>query len=160
MAQATPSAGVARAGLMAWMLAASACGEGELPGIYFDVDVRGTADECNEPDVEFEESYTYRVVLDGSAAQVFVDEALLATGFVQGCEFLYTSPTFTTEDDEGTVRWTIDGEATIAVQEGCDAGEGWSGVERLRISASTDDEVDPGCVVTTSVEGVRTGEVR
>lgn len=131
-----------------------ACSE-ELPGDYFEVNLTTTEDGCNEPDVASEETWEYRVVLNGGVGEIYIDEALMASGTVQGCNFTYRSPLFTDRRDDGTVvRWSVSGDAQFASGDGCDAGEGWLGTEEVVIVSSTNTAtLAPGCGYTMAAEG-------
>jgi hypothetical protein len=138
--------------------AAAACGEPELPGHLFEVTVEARTDGCNEPDVSYAETFTYRLVLEDSRATVYIGESTLATGALTGCDLSYASTVWTDTRPEGTVRWSIIGEATVSLGDGCDAGDGWVGDETLRVNASTVDDIDQGCVMELDASGTYLGE--
>jgi hypothetical protein len=135
------------------------CAEGEAPGHYFDISIADDRDECNEPDVVYKQDFEYRVVVDGSSATIFVDGGTFATGAYTGCDLVYSSTLLTDEREGGTVRWKIAGNAVISLGDGCDAGEGWVGEERIDITESEDEDLRRGCSYYTTVEGTYRGFV-
>lgn len=141
------------------------CAEGDLPGQYFDLTLESGNDECNDPKVVDKEKFTYRLVLEGSAVQLFIGDALLATGALAGCDLTYQSPIWTDNREDGvggeteSVRWSIHGDATVGLSDLCDAGDGWVGEERIDILSSTDPDVPAGCSYFMDVTGNYTGLV-
>lgn len=135
------------------------CATGDEPGHYFDVAVNTDRDECNEPDVSYKEAFRYRLALDGSSATIFIDGAPFAAGVLSGCDLVYDSILYTDERETGTVRWKVAGSAVVDIGNGCDAGAGWVGEERIDITESEDPEIERGCSFYTTVEGSYEGEV-
>lgn len=140
--------------LPALLLLASACAEA-LPGDYFEVRLKSSGDACNDPAVQSDETWTYRLVTQGEQAVVYIDDAVLASGSILGCNLTYRS-TVRTERREGgeVVRWSLEGSALVAAGEGCDAGDGWVGTEQITIvSSSKSDGLTPGCTYDLTAEG-------
>lgn len=132
----------------------TACGA-DLPGDWFEVTFTTTSDGCNDPEVRAEETWLYRVVVDGTAGDLFLADQPFATGTVEGCNFRYGTPLFSERRENGaSVRWTLTGEARFAAGDGCDAGEGWSGTETITIISSSDGaDVPAGCRHELAAEG-------
>lgn len=150
---------------LALVLGLAGCASKDLPGDYFDLTVESTTDECNDPKVVDKETFTYRLVVDGSAVTIFMDDALLATGSLQGCDLTYQSPIWTDNRDDGNggtseaIGWSIHGDATVGLSDLCDAGDGWVGEERIDILNSTDPDVPAGCSYFFDAVGTYTGSV-
>lgn len=143
------------------------CTAEELPGVYYEVvletakDAEGALkDECNDPPEAEQQTYTYVVQAEGANAKIFIDGGLFATGALAGCDLSYQSPIWTEDrEDGGSVRWSVRGDAVISLGEGCNAGDGWEGEERIDVVNSTSDSVPPGCSYWMSVSGAYVGEV-
>ncbi len=145
---------------LAIVLTTSACANGDLPGHIFDIAINSSTDECNDPAVNYKESFTYRVLLEGTAATIFIGEDPLATGVLSGCELVYQSTVFTDQREDVLVRWKLLGTATVQLGGGgCDAGGGWTGEEQIYITESTDPDVPRGCTYYTNLTGSYAGEV-
>ncbi len=140
----------------AWLLlpVLAACTP-ELPGDYYEISLELTDDQCNDPPVPSSETWTYRVVTTGNDVGIFIDEGRLATGSFLGCNLTYRSPLLSERREDGTaVRWSIEGTAQVSAGEGCEAGDGWLGSERIAIVSSSDEQAVPtGCTYTMSAEG-------
>lgn len=140
-------------------MVAGGCAGGDLPGHRFDVAVEVSEDGCAQDTVGDKESFTYRVVVEGASAQVFVGEDLLGTGVLSGCDITYTSPLWSDVRPRGDIRWRLSGDAVIALGDGCAAEDGWTGIETAEILESADADVQGGCVVRWDVTGSYEGEV-
>ncbi len=149
----------------ALLLGLVGCSAKDLPGEYFDITVESTSDECNDPKVVDKETFTYRLVVEGSAVTLFMDDSLLATGSLQGCDLTYQSPIWTDNRDDGNggttqaIGWSIHGDATVGLSDLCDAGDGWVGEERIDVLNSTDPDVPAGCSYFLDATGTYTGSV-
>jgi hypothetical protein len=141
----------------------AACGGGALPGHYFEITASGSDNGCtSEAPSDYTETFTYRLdVVAANDVTVYIDDVVLATGGLDGCEISYRSPLFTDVRGEDTIRWALIGKATISLGDNasCGAGEGWIGTERIEISSSTADDVAPGCSYKLDVEGTYLEEV-
>lgn len=143
--------------LLASLCLAPACGVGTEPGHYFEVTTTGARNRCTEADpTEYSETFTYRLeFISVNDVVLYVDGIALGAGVVSGCELTYRSPLYTDVRDEDTIRWSLRGEARIALGDNasCGAGQGWTGLETIEVSSSTTDEVEVGCVYELEVGG-------
>ena len=71
------------------------CGEGDLPGHYWDVELSLLEDACNASPVGYNESLEYRVVYDLDDIEVAVGPDVFAVGTSSGCEVSYSTITWT-----------------------------------------------------------------
>ncbi|MGC6493671.1 MAG: hypothetical protein ACON5B_12600 [Myxococcota bacterium] len=139
------------------------CAETELPGHMYAMNVVLAADECNNPEVPYSDSFEYRLVTSGATAKLYMGEGLVANGTANGCEIKYRSAQIADRRENGTIWWTLNGEAMVDRGDGCEAtegvGEGWGGEEIFTIVDSSVPEIARGCTYTTTVSGVYLGEV-
>ena len=74
----------------------------------------------------------------------------LGRGTLRGREVTYSSPPFEEERDDGRVRWSMTGRATL------DSGRVlWEGTETISVLESTDASVQTGCDHVQSLAGER-----
>ena len=141
----------------------AACDGQEAPGFYYDVTLTGTGNECSTEDpAAYSETLEYRLERVGTGdVIVYVDDTVLGTGVIDGCDVSYRSTLFTDTRDGHTVRWALSGTAAIALGSsgGCASGDGWLGTERIEVSSSTDPTIMAGCVYDLQVTGTFLREV-
>ncbi len=142
----------------ALLVGSAGCATGDLPGHYW-VTVTSDKDQCNNPPVEYSETFEYRGVFSASAVEIYIDEHLFATGFINGCEVQYSTVTYATEHDGYEVRWALTGNATVDRDDGCGTESDWVGVETIQIVDSTDPELANGCEYFATLSGKYLGEV-
>jgi hypothetical protein len=149
-------------GLTSWLML-GACGGQELPGHYFEVTVSGDKNRCTSEDpAAYSEVFEYRLdVVTASDVTIFLDDVVLATGTLNGCELSYRSSLFTDVRGNDTIRWALSGTGAIALgsNASCDAGGGWEGEETIEVSSSTADDVAAGCSYVLDVSGTYLYEV-
>lgn len=132
------------------------CGNGTLPGHYFDITVTGTDNDCTEDPPGESERYEYRVELAGNDVSIAIGEAVFATGTVEGCEVSYSSLVWSDYRDDQEIRWQISGEARVDVSggDGCvNGGQDWEGTETIVVVDSAHPDVSAGCTYTMDVTG-------
>lgn len=159
------------AAALAVMLAG--CGEGDLPGHYWDVDLSVLEDTCNASQVGYSETLEYRVVYDLEDIEVAVGPDVFAAGTSSGCKLTYQTITWTEPRAAGDVQWRISGAALVEqgttgscqVQnpiEECPNvpafAADWRGCEVFTIVSSEDPDIDPGCTYTVQLNGTYVGE--
>lgn len=158
----------------ALVLTLAGCGEGELPGHYWDVELSLLEDACNASPVGYNESLEYRVAYDLDDIEVAVGPDVFATGTSSGCEVSYSTITWTEPRRDGDVQWQLRGSAKV--QQGSGGGcaiqdpiaacpnvpafaADWRGCEVFTIVSSEDPNVNPGCTYTLQLSGTYVGEV-
>jgi len=134
------------------------CSDANLPGHRFDVTLTEADNGCTGESTPAED-YTYRVEVQGAAVTLSIGEDLLATGTLSGCNVRYDSPPWTESRSGGEVRWSMSGEAVIALGDGCAAESGWVGTETITVLESSDADVQGGCRFTHDVDGTYEGLV-
>lgn len=144
--------------MLSTLVMLAACSDANLPGHRFDVTLTGVDDGCTGS-TGGSEDYTYRVEVEGAAVTLSIGEDLLATGTLSGCNVRYDSPSWTESRSGGEVRWSLSGEAVIALGDGCKAESGWVGTETITVLESTDPDVQGGCRYSYAVDGTYEGEV-
>ncbi len=140
------------------------CGDGELPGHYFDVRLEGTENGCTGDDPGgYGEEFEYRLALDVNDATLSIGEDVFATGTLEGCQLTYTSLVWTSYRNNSAVTWQISGTARIDLGggEGCVTGTGdWDGTETFVVLESAEGSgVAAGCTYDLRVAGTWSREV-
>lgn len=152
-----------RVGLALWTgLAALSmgCGQGQLPGHYWDVQLATDNDGCNNPIAQYSDELTYRVVFDNTDAEVAIGPDVFAAGRRDGCQVTYESVTWTETRPTGDIQWTLQGEALAQEGDGsCGIANDWTGQEVFTVLTSDDPAIEPGCTYTLAVNGTYVGEV-
>lgn len=140
------------------ILLLSACSDANLPGHRFDVTLTQADNGCTGDNAP-EESYTYRVEVEGASVTLSIGADLLGRGTLSGCNVRYDSPPWTETRSGGDVRWALSGEAVIALGDGCSAEDGWTGTETITVLESSDGDVQGGCRFSYDVTGTYEGLV-
>lgn len=140
---------------------AAGCGEGELPGQYWQVDLRGAENLCTGNGTDYAESLEYRVEFAGNDVSIAVGPDVFATGTAEGCSLAYTSLVWSDYRDGHEIQWQILGQARVDVGggDGCVADFDWQGTETFVITQSAHPDVAPGCTYTLDVTGTWTEEI-
>lgn len=141
-------------------LALIACGQDDLPGHYWELDVSTAADTCNSPAVGYGDSFEYRLEIGVEEVSVAIGPDTFATGTINGCTVEYDSVIWTEQRPAGEVLWTLHGEALAQRGDGaCGIASDWIGTEVFTIVSSADPAIRPGCTFTTDLTGTYVGEV-
>jgi hypothetical protein len=149
--------------VLTWSLAlffVTGCGDGELAGDYWTVDVVGIEDDCSGQSPDYSESFDYRMVLDGGSAGLYIGADLLANGILTGCTLDYQAAAWSEARGDFEVRWLLSGSATVNRNDGCATdGTDWVGTETIEVVASDDPSIEVGCTYVMDVSGTYVGEV-
>jgi hypothetical protein len=144
----------------AWSLGvalAIGCGQGDLPGNYFDVALTGSENLCTGGGADYAEKLTYRVEWAGNDVTLAVDDDVWATGISEGCRVDYTSVAWASYRDNYEIQWQINGTARVDAEggTGCveDGASDWSGTETFIVTSSEHPDVSAGCTYTLAVDG-------
>lgn len=139
-----------------------ACGQGQLPGHYWDMIVDGTDNQCTGGGANYREQYQYRVLIEGNDITLAIDDDIFATGLADGCRFDYSSTVWSTYRDNFEIQWQILGTAYVNVGGGggCIEGTDWEGTETFVITTSTHPDVSSGCTYETELTGTYVEEVQ
>lgn len=149
--------------VLPWAIGLAGCGSGPLPGSYWDISIVDATDFCHEEPVNYagQTDFEYRLVFEGSAVNLLLEDEGFAKGTISGCEISYQSVVWPSTVDGFEVKWQITGEASFrAGSTGCNLDEGvdWLGVETFEIVSDPDDhpEIEPGCTYALTTQGVFT----
>jgi hypothetical protein len=142
--------------LAAALLGACASDEA-LPGEYFSIEATGETNDCTGEPPDLDETFQYRVVLDGNTAEIAIGPDVFATGRLEGCLLSYESVVWEEDRQGGEISWQIIGSATVNIDGACPPpveGEDWLGSEEFEI-VSADDAVgmSPGCRYRSALLG-------
>jgi hypothetical protein len=148
-----------RAAAMLFLL--GGCGDEELPGLYWDLIVEGTDNQCTGGGANYSQRYEYRVLFEGNDITVAVDEDIFATGTVDGCLLTYSSVVWSSYRENHEIQWQILGSAYVNAGGGggCVDDTDWQGTETFVITSSDHPSVSAGCTYETEVTGGFTREV-
>jgi hypothetical protein len=135
--------------------ASSGCGQEDLEGEYWQVDVAGTENGCTGGGANYTESYEYRVVYDGNDIILAIGEDIWATGTAEGCTLNYSSLVWSDYREDYEIEWEILGTSQVNVGGGggCVDGSDWAGTETFVVATSEHPDVQPGCTYTLDVTG-------
>ena len=151
------------------------CQPNLVPDGSWDVTVVGASNDCVDSTEGYLEQFKFNLFfdeLDGTKAEVRIDDEVYATGAYRGCNFEYQSAIFLEDSPDGPFRWYISGNATIQTVPGlCDMptenpvdGNGnpifetdvswdWHGTETLVVHESEHPEIEVGCEYLIHVRG-------
>lgn len=131
--------------------------------IWFDISVNAESTTCALSDSEmnegYSESFQYAVAYDGSAATLYIDDNVFASGTQSGCNLSYQTVEVGQERASGNVKWMIFGEAKVdgSASGSCVEGEAaWEGTEYFEITESEDEAIEVGCTYDMVVTGTLT----
>lgn len=138
----------------------SGCAQGELPGQYFALTLRGAENLCTGNGTGYTDNFEYRLEVDGNDVSVAIGEDIWATGLVDGCTVSYTSLAWSDYRDDGQgnsleIQWQINGEARVNLGGGggCVEKDDWEGTETFVITESAHPDVQAGCTYTLDAVG-------
>ncbi len=134
-----------------------ACGEGDLPGNYFDLELSGAENLCTGGGADHSESHQYRLVYDGNDITVAIGDSVWATGTTEGCRGDYTSIAWSSLREGYEIQWQIVGTARVDAEGGAgcieDSGVDWQGTETFIVTTSFHPDVPSGCTYTLDATG-------
>ena len=137
------------------------CSSESLEGMRWEVTALATEDLFNDPTVAYQETFEYRVVFDGPAATLHVDDGTFAAGVVEGCDLRYETVVWAEKREEGNLRWQLTGSASVYTGgDSCllDGGKDWVGTEVVEVLYSEIPEIEAGCTYTMELEGTFLGD--
>ncbi len=141
--------------------ALAGCGEEELPGEYFQVDLTGVENTCTGGGSNYSDSLEYRVELENQAVKLSIGDDLWAQGQADGCLITYSSIVWEDDIDGHIVRWQIFGSARInqGGGSGCVEESDWEGEESFVVLSTDHPDIQPGCTYDIATSGTWTGAV-
>ncbi len=145
----------------------SACGADINPAPEyawtFRVTVTPDTSECVDAGDATEETYTYGLVVEGSAVEIYSDDAKFANGTLTGRFIEYESPAPFTDrrlGDDGEpleVEWTVYGEVLFEDQDLSGSDNGNDNFEEITVfSADEGTDIEVGCVHRSTTRWSRT----
>lgn len=144
---------------MLLVLSLFACSNSKVPedALFYNVTVTadnidedGLVDECHPEATEgYQESFSYAVAFEGSAATLYIGEDVFALGTITGCDLTYSTVVIGEDtEQDGPVKWQLFGSAAIdpAAGDACVEGpDSWAGSEYFEIINSEEETLEPGC---------------
>ncbi len=109
-----------------------------------------------EGEGDYSESFDYYLSFDASSGEIFIGEDAFARGTVSGCDVVYQSVVVGQDTEGGSVKWQLNGQASIESAEGdpcVDGDDDWSGTEYFEIVASEDEAIEVGTTYELQTHG-------
>jgi len=140
-------------------LAVGGCGEDELPGDVYEVELTGVANTCTAGGANYGETLQYRLELEEQDVRLSIGEDLWAQGTADGCVVSYSSIVWEDEVDGYLVRWQIFGSARVnpAGGSGCVEESDWEGEEQFVVLATDHPDIQAGCTYDIATTGKYVG---
>lgn len=139
----------------------SACASRDVRGLYFDITATGTDNQCTPAASNLNETFEYRLMIDGNDIELAVGENIFAWGTIAGSNIVYESAVWNEERDGNEISWQIRGSAFVDTSAaGQKQGAGWDGGETFVIVNSADPELAPGCQYITALTGTFLEEIK
>lgn len=141
--------------LILFSAGSSGCGEEELAGDYWNVELSGAENSCTGGGADYSESYEYRVLFEGNDITLAIGPDIWATGTAEGCTLSYNSLVWSDFREDYEIEWEILGTSQVNVGGGggCVDGSDWAGTETFVVTTSAHPDVQPGCTYTLDVTG-------
>jgi hypothetical protein len=138
-----------------------ACGKGDLPGDYYDVQLEGEANTCTTDSANYSGTYEYRLEVDVQDVQLSIEDDLWAQGSADGCLVTYQSIVWEDIIDDFVVRWQIRGDARVNTGGGggCVEDGDWAGTESFVVLSSDHPDIAAGCTYDLTVNGTWIEEI-
>ena len=92
----------------------------------------------------YSETFVYFMSFDASSALIYIGEDAFARGTLSGCELSYQSVVVGQDTDGGSVKWQLNGRATVETADGdpcVDGEDDWAGTEWFYIVSSEDEAI-------------------
>lgn len=109
-----------------------------------------------EGEGDYSESFDYYLNFDASSGEIFIGEDAFARGTVSGCDVVYQSVVVGQDTAGGSVKWQLNGQASIESAEGdpcVDGEDDWAGTEYFEIVASDDETIEVGTTYELQTHG-------
>lgn len=92
----------------------------------------------------YTETFVYFMSFDASSALIYIGEDAFARGTLSGCQLSYQSVVVGQDTDGGTVKWQLNGQASVETADGdpcVDGEDDWAGTEWFDIVSSEDESI-------------------
>ena len=109
---------------------------------------------------DYAETFDYYLSFDASSGEIFIGEDAFARVTLSGCDVVYQSVVVGQETAGGSVKWQLNGEASIESAEGdpcVDGEDDWAGTEYFEVVASEDEAIPEGTIYELQTHGTYEG---